>query len=204
MTGSAAEDTTLLSTALCYATRSLGPLTARQLTAATPCAGWNLGMLLRHLDDSLAALHEGIAVGAVDLDAGNEDTLGTGDPADRLIASIHHRGDSLLGACRAVPPAYRTVTIGYVRMPVAMVAIAGAVELTVHGWDVARTRGYDDPIPEPLAGDLLRVLPAVVNSATRDGLFAAPVSVPAHSSPGDRLVALLGRSPAWDRGSAAL
>jgi hypothetical protein len=40
---------------------------------------------------------------------------------------------------------------------------------------------------------MLRLCPLLV--AGREGLFAAPVQVPSQASPGDRLVAYLGRVP---------
>lgn len=203
MTGSAAAPTPLLAAAVQYARRTLDALTAERLAAATPCRGWDLRTLLRHLDDSLAALHDGIAAGAVALQPSPDDPGSRADdPAQRLVASIRRRGDRLLGACRVARGSSGSVVIGHLRMPLATVVLVGAVELTAHGWDVARSLGRDEPVPDPLARDLLRALPAVVNDATRAGLFAPPVAVPARSRPGERLVAQLGRSPWWGAGPA--
>jgi uncharacterized protein (TIGR03086 family) len=196
MTGSAGAATALMAAAARFAVRRFDPLSADQLDAATPCTGWNLRMLLLHLDDSLAALHEGLAAGAVPLRSpGGEPPVG--NPDERLMASVRSRAHALLYACRSAPPAHRGVAVAQLRMPLAMLDAAGAVELTVHGWDVARTCGRDEPIPDRLAERLLLVLPAVVNDATRGDLFAPPVAVPARTRPGDRLVAMLGRLPRW-------
>jgi uncharacterized protein (TIGR03086 family) len=75
------------------------------------------------------------------------------------------------------------------------VTSVGAVEIAVHGWDVAQACGHPRPIPPQLAKELLRLAPLLVTDADRPGRFAAPVAVPAHASPGDRLVAFLGRDP---------
>jgi hypothetical protein len=93
-------------------------------------------------------------------------------------------------------------------VPAGLVACTGAVEIAVHGWDVAAARaragaGRNDqnspqtpvaPIPAALASRMLRVCPLLV--AGREGLFALPVEVPAQAGPGDRLVGYLGRDPA--------
>jgi hypothetical protein len=103
------------------------------------------------------------------------------------------------------------VAVGGLPMPAGLVACTGAVEIAVHGWDVSAARaraGRDSassgsatpdwgtsqiPIPAALATRMLRLSPLLV--AGREGLFAVPVEVPAHASPGDRLVSYLGRHP---------
>ena len=72
-------------------------------------------------------------------------------------------------------------------------ACTGAVEIAVHGWDVRAARGGGGPIPPRLATRMLRLCPLLV--AGREGLFAAPVATPPRASPGDQLVAYLGRVP---------
>jgi hypothetical protein len=71
----------------------------------------------------------------------------------------------------------------------------GAVEVAVHGWDVAQACGSRQPIPPALATGILEIVPLVVTSATRELCFAAPVTVSPLASPGDLLIALLGRDP---------
>jgi hypothetical protein len=75
------------------------------------------------------------------------------------------------------------------------VAVLGALEVTMHGWDISRACGPARPIPAPLAADLLVVAPGLV-SGGREPLFAPPVPVAPELGPGDQLVAFLGRNPA--------
>jgi hypothetical protein len=49
---------------------------------------------------------------------------------------------------------------------------------------------------------MLRLCPLLVTG--REGLFAGPVEVPAQASPGDQLVAFLGRDPGTLRSGPAL
>jgi hypothetical protein len=85
------------------------------------------------------------------------------------------------------------VTVGGLPLPAGLVACTGAVEIAAHGWDVSAARGEARPIPDALAARLLELCPLLV--AGREGLFAAPVEVPALASPGDRLIGYLGRQP---------
>lgn len=64
-----------------------------------------------------------------------------------------------------------------------------------HGWDVARACGQHHPIPPPLAEEMLELAPLFVTDADRTARFAAPIDVPPLASPGDRLIAFLGRRP---------
>jgi uncharacterized protein (TIGR03086 family) len=89
----------------------------------------------------------------------------------------------------------RVVSICGRPVPPGVVAATGAVELTVHGWDIARTVGVDRPIPPALAEEILDLVSLFVSPADRPGRFAPPVRIAATARPGDRLVAFLGRDP---------
>ena len=54
-------------------------------------------------------------------------------------------------------------------------------------------RGRGSPAPPALATKVLRLSSLLVTG--REGLFGTPVRVPAQASPGDQLVAYLGRHP---------
>jgi uncharacterized protein (TIGR03086 family) len=74
-------------------------------------------------------------------------------------------------------------------------ATAGAIEVTIHGWDVAVACGLHRPIPDDLADELLDLSAVLIRDSDRPGRFGPPVPVPADAAPGDRLLAFLGRSP---------
>lgn len=152
------------------------------LSLPTPCAGWDLRTLLAHVDDSLGALAEAAGTGRVTLEA---------------VPGCGHV-DDLGERARALPAAWAgvsTVTIGGVPVEPDLVIAAGAIELAVHGWDVAAACGARRPIPDELALALWRVAPALVTEADRPWRFAEPVPVSEGSGAGDRLLAFLGRVP---------
>ena len=180
----------LLESAVSYALASAGMATPQLLLCPTPCPGWDLETLLDHLSDSIAVLHEAIATAGASASAAPRPGPGR-DPVARL------RGQAvrLLGACAAAGPAERLIAIGDRELTASMVAVTGALEVTVHGWDIAAACGAPRPVPPGLAAVLLPIAPLLVTPGTRPGLFASPVRLPGPACPGDRLIAFLGRQP---------
>jgi uncharacterized protein (TIGR03086 family) len=177
----------LLERAVGYALGSLRLVTPEAMANPTPCREWDLRALLLHLNDSLLALHEAVAERRVALEPATD-----GGPAGGLVAALRSEASRTLGAWTNAGSA-GPVSIGGRPLTADVVAAAGAVEVAVHGWDVARACGQDRPVPAMLAEELLALVPRVVTDADRPGRFAAPVPVPRPASPGDRLVAFLGR-----------
>ncbi|WP_395108208.1 TIGR03086 family metal-binding protein [Actinomadura sp. SCN-SB] len=167
----------------------LPPLTRADLARPTPCALWNLRMLLLHLDDSLAALHEAVTDGSVRV------VPPPGDPGRDLPASLRDGARRLVNVWTDADRAGGVVMVGGCAVTAGVVAGAGAVELVVHGWDISRSLGGDARIPGPLAERLLRLAPLLIPGHARAGLFGPPVPVPPDAQPTDRLVAFLGRAP---------
>lgn len=89
----------------------------------------------------------------------------------------------------------RLIRVGGRPITATLLAQTGAIEIAVHGWDVAATCGTGRPIPPELAVDMLAVCRLIVTDATRYPMFAAPIAISHRASPGDRLVAFLGRQP---------
>lgn len=181
----------LLGWAISYALASTRLATPQRLLCPTPCAGWDLGLLLHHVSDSVGVLHEaittgGIAAGPAAADAG---------PDPDVVSGLYRRAAGLLAACAPAAPDAPLVTIGDRGLPTRMAVAAGAVEITVHGWDIAVACGSRQPVPPDLAALLLPIAPLFIPPGTRAGLFAEPVPVPVQACPGDQLVAFLGRQP---------
>jgi uncharacterized protein (TIGR03086 family) len=167
----------------------------------TPCADWDLAMLLAHLNASLADLETAISDGTLDLERPPDHAVG--DP----VETLRDRAAQLLCAAYCYDDPGRFVEVSGLPVPAGLVACTGAVEIAVHGWDISAARGGNScagvrpvspiepvsPIPAVLASRMLRLCPLLV--AGREGLFAGPVEVPAQASPGDKLVAFLGRDP---------
>jgi len=109
------------------------------------------------------------------------------------VETLRDQAANLLFACYAHHSRDRFVLVGGLPLPAGIVACTGAVEIAVHGWDVSAARGRGGPIPPALATRMLRLCPLLVTG--REGLFGTPVQVPSAASPGDQLIAYLGRNP---------
>ncbi len=196
----------LLERAISYTLGSLHIVTSPALSRRTPCAEWDLRGLLAHMNDSLVALQEAVDVGHVDVghvDAGHGPghahgpghgpVTGHDDPAADIVDALKGRACRLLGAWAG--GGGDLVFVGGCPVSTSIVTCVGAVEVAVHGWDVARACGRHRPIPVELAGELLRLCPAFVAGTDRPARFAPPVAVSPLATSSDRLVAFLGRDP---------
>ena len=171
----------LLERAVAYTLGCLRPVTPAALSHPTPCHDWDLRDLLEHLTDSLTALREAAEDGHVRL------APTAGSPHDP-IATTRDQARRALGAWTTQDG--REVSIGGCPLTTDIVARAGALEVAVHGWDVARACRTPRPIPRALADELYPLALLLVSDADRPVRFAAPVTP---DTPADRLLAYLGR-----------
>lgn len=197
----------LLEPAISYAMVTVQAVTPELLPHPTPCQGWDVGMLLRHATESLAALQEGIDAGRIGLGPGPDEKAG--DPAalfrDRAVrflsAWTRIAQTSPTGAARtetaqaSADDCPEIIAIADRRLTLGLMTGVGALEMAVHGWDLSRACGRRQPIPGPLATSLLHISPLLVPRTGRAPLFGQPVTVPPMATPSDQLVAYLGRNP---------
>ena len=192
--------TGLLAAAVSYTLGVCALVRPGDMALPTPCADWDLAMLLAHLNASIADLETAISAGTLDLERPPDHAVG--DP----VETLRDRAAQLLCAAYVYGVPGRFVAVSGLPVPAGLVACTGAVEIAVHGWDVSVARGAAvrpiepvrliepvRPIPAALASRMLGLCPLLV--AGREGLFADPVEVAAQASPGDKLVAFLGRDP---------
>jgi uncharacterized protein (TIGR03086 family) len=175
----------LLERAIGYTLGSLHLVTPAAMTRPTPCRSWDLHALLHHMNDSLAALHEAVDSGHVGLEPV------TGEPAADLVAALKDRACHLIGAWTRCDR--RRVSIADRELTGVIVTSAGALEIAVHGWDVAMACGADRPIPDQLATELLYLSALFVPPSDRPGRFDPPVEPEKRAGPSSQLVAFLGR-----------
>jgi uncharacterized protein (TIGR03086 family) len=182
----------LLERAVSYALAAAALGTPPLLQRPTPCLGWDLETLLDHVSDSIGVLHEAINTGDVSASA---ESPGYAGPAPDPVARLRGQAARLMGAGAVGGPAGRPVAVGNRELSAGMVAVIGAIEITVHGWDISVACGARRPVPPGLAAVLLPIAPLLITRGTRPGLFADPVRLHGPASFGDQLVAFLGRQP---------
>jgi len=190
----------LLERAIGYTRGCLRLLPGARMDARTPCAQWDLLTLLRHMDDSLAAFTEAAEIGYVDLVPVRTDAAST-TTAQVIADRLRGRACAVLAAWTH-HPATGDVLVSDRALRSDLLAAAGALEIAVHGWDVAQACGVDRPVPAALALDLLDVLPLLVSDDDRPRRFAERVAVPPNARPGTRLLAAVGRRSAAGRQGA--
>ena len=177
----------LLRPAVRYALDAIETVTPDLLSRPTPCAKWNLQMLLSHTCVSANVLQEGLDQGRVGLFP-DEDDDAVADPA----GLVHVRLSRLLDQWNVADDA-GSIAIADHRIPLSLMSGAAAIEIAVHGWDVYQASGHDQPIPAGLAAGLLPISHELILEGNRDRLFAPPLAVPAAAGPGEKLLAFLGR-----------
>jgi hypothetical protein len=119
----------LLEWAIGHALTNAAAATPCPLSRSTPCARWDLRTLLHHVNDSLDVLLEAVETGRIG--PGPEPEPVPADPA----GAFRDRAGRLLGACggddQVIAVADRPLLAG-------IIAGTGAVEIAVHGWDIAQ------------------------------------------------------------------
>jgi uncharacterized protein (TIGR03086 family) len=180
----------LLQGALAYALDIVGGLAPESMANPTPCPGWDVRSLLGHLVESVAVLCDGIAAGEF---ANETRPVTRTDPT----AAFSVAACDLLTRL-STPSEHQILTVGHAAVPAELATAAGAVEVAVHGWDLATAAGRPRRIPRLIAAPMLELSSQVVPSAARPGLFAAQVPVSPRAEPGERLVAFLGRAPSMN------
>lgn len=178
----------------------IGRVPDELLDAPTPCSAYPVWELLDHI--SRVAVNY---TAAADRTADRPATPGAWDDPPRLCRDWRTR----------IPDQVRTLTRAW-QDPAAWTgtatradgcqmpgSLAGAIvldELTIHGWDLARSLGEqyraEPHIVEVIAG-FLDSFSQPAREQDREGLFGPVVTVTEHASPFERALALSGRDPAW-------
>jgi uncharacterized protein (TIGR03086 family) len=177
----------LLDRSLAYTRVALADVRPELLGRPTPCPGWDLGRLLAHMEDALDAFTEA-AAGRVEVDP---------VPATSTrVEALREKACALLGAWAAARPVPGPVRIGDLGLDAPLLVATAALEITVHGWDVAQATGRCSPLPHDLARGLLPLARHVIGPADRGQRFAGPRPVSAGATPDVLLLTWTGRDAA--------
>ncbi|HEX4090443.1 MAG TPA: TIGR03086 family metal-binding protein [Trebonia sp.] len=175
-------------------------VTAADLARPTPCADWTLHGLLRHM---IAQHHGFAAASAGDGDLANWMLRPLGDDP---VAAYQAAAERVLDAFAADGPLEREFPLPELKLgllfPARQAISFHFVDYVVHSWDVAATLGLPLELDQPVLDAALRVARAVPGGDFRlePGAAFGP-AVGGYDEPAasglDRIIALLGRSPAW-------
>ena len=158
----------------------------------SPCAGWTVRDVLNHLVSEhlwaprLLAGETLAQVGA----SYDGDLLG----ADPVAAWRSACARSMLAWASADPGGQVHTSMGL--LAVGEYAHQMLIDLTVHAWDIARGAGMPmTPVADAVEDGLTYETPRVASGGVA-GIFAPPLRIESEV-PFDRLLAMLGRDPAW-------
>ncbi|RKE20825.1 TIGR03086 family metal-binding protein [Streptomyces sp. TLI_171] len=158
------------------------------LTGPTPCEGYDVRELTRHLLQVVQNFQVLAAKGDTDWSQAAPEL--TGDWRARFAAET-----AKLVAAWGEPGADQGVA-GAMGMPAGTVGGMALLDLTVHGWDLARAAGLPyEPAPEAVAA-LGPLVADLAPNARKTGVFGEPVDY-AGDDPFEALLALSGRDAGW-------
>lgn len=175
----------LLDRSLAYTRVLLSDVRPDLLDRPTPCAGWTLGDLLAHMEDSLDAFTDA-AAGRVE--------VAPVPPASTRVESLRDKACALLGAWTAARSAPTEVEIGDLGLDAPVLIATAALEITVHGWDVGQATGRRTRVPGDLAEGLLVVARHLIGPDDRGPSFASPRPVRPDAPADVRLLSWTGRA----------
>lgn len=173
----------------------------------TPCSEWNLGDLLGHM----TAQHRGFA--AASRGQGADLTLWKSDPgALDAVGDYQSAASAVLSAFAVEGVPERSFTLPEISTEIAFPGSQAIgfhfIDYVVHGWDVARTLGERYVLDDALAAAAERIAAMVpdgperlsASAAFRPALRPSPATDPVEgpaTTPLDRVLLALGRSPDW-------
>jgi uncharacterized protein (TIGR03086 family) len=173
------------------------------LAKPTPCAGWSVADLIAHMtvqNRGFAAAARGRGSEAALWEPASVSESVVADPATVYAASAADvleafAADGVLDATFTLPDFGPDANF-----PGAMAIGFHFVDYVVHGWDVARAIGATFDLPDDVIAAALPLVLAVPDGEFRaaDGSpFQPAVTTNGEVSDMDRILAHLGRSPAW-------
>ncbi|OZV80210.1 TIGR03086 family protein [Micromonospora echinospora] len=160
-----------------------------QLDRPTPCQEYAVRDLLGHLFQVVVNF-QGLAARRP-VDWSEQPDFLTGDWRDRFAVETGR----VIGAW-SEPSALKGVSPG-MGMPQEVVGGMLLLDLTVHGWDLARSTGQPYRADPAVVAELLDLAARLAPTARERGVFGAVVEPADTGDDLDRLLCLTGRDPAW-------
>jgi uncharacterized protein (TIGR03086 family) len=173
-------------------------VTPDDMERATPCSNWDVRALANHFLWTSAVLSEA-TTGKPGPDAS---VLAPGMGAnsglvgDDVAGAVPRRLEESLALWHQPGSLEATCDLPIGQIPGLFAAHFNLLDIYVHRWDLARAIGHDPTMNHELAEAALTFAQGVVTDDLRAQVdIAAPVVLAPGASPGDQLVAFMGRHP---------
>ncbi|HKR72186.1 MAG TPA: TIGR03086 family metal-binding protein [Streptosporangiaceae bacterium] len=169
------------------------------LSRPTPCSEWTLGALLAHM----TVQHQGFAAASAGRGADPE-VWRVGAPSPDPVADYVMAAELVIAAFAEPGVMERGFAIPEImpgmEFPAPQAISFHFIDYVVHGWDVARALGHTYELDADLVQAAVPVAEAVPEGERRQrpgAAFRPGLTAPDVASPMDRILAMLGRDPAW-------
>ncbi len=174
-------------------------ITPDHLTRPTPCSDWTVRQLLDHMTT------ENLGFGAAARGHGAEPTAWVGDPARQdPVADYLAATETLISAFAEPGVLERSFALPLLardrQFPGELAVLMQLVDSVVHAWDLARALDLPLTVDDDITTEVLALCEQIPNDESRrePGAAFGPAVPHADDAPAlERIVALLGRSPAW-------
>src|SRR5918996_4956562 len=179
--------------------RASGEFTARvhrigdRWAAPTPCAGWDVRALVRHVVEE-ERWAPPLLAGATIADVGDQlagDLLG-----DDPVGAAEGAAPIAVAAVEADDALARTVHLSFGDVPGQEYVMQLAADHLVHAWDLGQALGEDRALDPDAVGAVRDWFVSVEPLYRRAGAVGPRVAVPDGAGPQEELLAMFGRSPA--------
>jgi len=181
------------------ASRIVAEVRDEHLDQPSPCEGWRVRDLLRHMvgnnrgfaSAALGQAPDRAMWDGLDLDSGTD-----------LTHEWELSAAAVVNAFAGLTRPEDTLPIpGYGDVPAAQAVRMHFIDYLVHGWDVAVSIGLDPELDDEACSEVLRIAaqwpqghPEIWGPGAP---FGTPVEVAPTAPPAERMLGLLGRSPSW-------
>jgi len=169
------------------------------LSRPTPCSEWTLGALLAHM----TVQHQGFAAASAGRGADPE-VWRVGAPSPDPVADYVMAAELVIAAFAEPGVMDRGFAIPEImpgmEFPAPQAISFHFIDYVVHGWDVARALGQACELDADLVQAAVPVAEAVPEGERRQrpgAAFRPGLAAPDGASSMDRILAMLGRDPAW-------
>jgi len=153
-------------------------------SSPSPCPRWDARSVVEHIIRS----HDVVLLGRL----GTKPRLPHDDPAARWTLTMAAIKGALTGTGEGLDLVHRVTNVDLVQLIPVL-----TTDVLVHTWDLASSIGVRGSMDPELTVHVYEFAQLNVDHLQQSGLFDSPVPVPRNADVPTRLVALLGRNPAW-------
>lgn len=173
--------------ALALLARDVVTLSDADLEAPTPCVGWNVADLIRHMNDRHEAILTPVLPGKHGRSGSVRDDFAV--IAARWVVAMDQAGDTVVLPDRGPFPTEKFMSVHL-------------TDMLVHRWDLNRALDRPCPTPSRLTALALPTARSITGAGSAfngpGGVYKPAVESGSPHSDLDAIVALLGRDPAWE------